>query len=155
MSSTIRRDVKAAIAAILQSVTGVSSVYTYSPRITSQVENPRIVVHLSKSKETRISESAPIGKKKIDFTAQLEIYAQDLTPDGAGQVSFEAVLDDIDVALRQNLTLGNPTINGGILLAAGLESIDTTVAPPMLATGSQTILLLAVKQFDVLVQVTG
>lgn len=144
----MRNDVKKAIQVAIQKATGVKSVYTRRQKITPQNAYPLVIVSLPKSRETRTTQQAPAGKKHIKYTAQLDIFNIDTTPDGSGQDSFEDVLDAIDDQLRKDPTFG------GAVLSAGIEHIDTTLAPPQLVDG-QNIALLSIKQFDVTVQVTG
>lgn len=142
----MREEIKAAIEAQLTGTAGLKAVYTHRPKI--QNAFPSVVIHLPKADETRVSATAPIGKKRIDFTAQLEIFTVDMTPDGSGQADFDVLLDAIDDKLRSDVTLG------GAVLASGIQYIKTVVAPPQLVNG-QNIALLAVKTFDVSVYVTG
>jgi hypothetical protein len=152
--NTIRRDVKQAIANELMTATGLKNVYTYRRKMNVATEYPFLVIALPKSKETALTMSRPLGRKKLEFTAQLEIYYQDASPDGSGQLVFDDLLDAIDIQLRSQPNLNSaPVGHSGIVLASAVEHIDTTVAPPQLI--GQAIAMLAVKQFDVTVQVTG
>jgi hypothetical protein len=144
----IRTNVKNAIQQTLQSTPGVVSVQTFRPKNTLPQQMPEVVIALASSKEERFTASAPIGKKLIKFTARLEIFNVDLSPNGSGQLDFDDLLDNIDIQLRKDPTLG------GAVLSATIEHITTTVSPPMLANG-QTVALAAMKTFDVTVQVTG
>lgn len=144
----MRNDVKNAIAAAVRKATGITTVYTYSQKITPQTAYPVCFVSLPKAHESRGTAQAPVGKKFIKYTAQLDIFNIDTSPTGSGQTTFEDLLDSIDFQLRQDPSLG------GVVLGAGIEHIDTTLAPPQLIDG-QNIVLLSIKQFDVLVQVTG
>lgn len=145
---SIRTDVKNAIQGIVENAAGVSKVYTFRPKRMDQVDMPAVIVSLVKSKETRLTASAPFGKKEIEYTAQLEITTVDVTPDGSGQLVFDDLLDAIDAELRKDPQLG------GIALGATVEYINTMVTPPQVV-GGQNIVLLAIKQFDVSVQVIG
>jgi hypothetical protein len=144
----MRNDVKNAIASAIQNAPGIRTVYTFSQKMTPQTAYPVAIVSLPKAHETRVSAQAPVGKKYIKYTAQLDIFNIDTTPNGTGQLAFEDLLDSIDSQLRLDPSLA------GVVLGAAIEHIDTTLAPPQLVDG-QNIVLLAVKQFDVLVQVTG
>lgn len=144
----MRNDVKKAIASAIQNTSGITSVYTFPRKINPQTTYPLAIISLPKSHETRATSQAPVGKKFIKYTAQLDIFNIDTTSDGSGQTAFEDLLDALDSQLRSDPTLG------GAVLAAAIEHIDTTLAPPQLIDG-QNIVLLAIKQFDVLVQVTG
>lgn len=144
----MRNDVKKAIQTALTGTRGINAIYTRRQKITPQNAYPLVIISLPKSHEIRKSQTAPIGKKHIKFTAQLDVFSVDTTPDGSGQDAFEDVMDAIDAQLRLD-----PTFAGAVL-AAGIEHIDTTLAPPTLVDG-QNIALLCVKQFDVTVQVTG
>lgn len=143
---SLREDLKNAVKNAISGVSGIQMIYTYRPKI--QNVFPAIVISLPRADETRISTAAPIGKKKITYTAQLEIFTIDQTPDGSGQIDYDRILDDIDYALRQQ-----PQLNG-MVLASAIEYIKTVVAPPQLVNG-QNIALLAVKTFDITVMVTG
>jgi hypothetical protein len=127
---------------------GVSKVFLYRPKERKQPELPSVVIQLSQSKETRASASAPIGKKYVHYTCTLEIFEIDMTPDGSGALAFDDMLDAIDDKLRTDPTLG------GVVLAATIEHITTTVAPPQLLDG-QAVALLALKSFDITVLTTG
>lgn len=142
----IRTQVKNAIKNLVASAAGVKAAYTYRPKNISTF--PVVVVHLRESNETRVSSPAPLAKKHIEFTALLEIIMYDFTPDGSGQLAFDDLLDAIDTQLRSDPTLG------GTVLASTIKYIKTNVAPPI-QTNGESILLQAVKQFDVTVQVTG
>jgi hypothetical protein len=142
----MRNDIKELVKTAISGVSGIAAVYTHRPKIQNQF--PAVVIHLPKADETRVSASAPIGKKKVVYTAQLEVFTIDQTPDGSGQVAFEDILDEIDIALRADPQFG------GAVLAAGVEYIKTVVAPPQLVNG-QNIAILAVKTFDITVMVTG
>lgn len=144
----MRNDVKNAIASAIQNTSGINTIYTYPRKINPQTTYPLAIVSLPKSHETRVTAQAPVGKKYIKYTAQLDIFNIDTTPDGSGQKAFEDLLDALDSQLRVDPTLA------GAVLGAAIEHIDTTLAPPQLVDG-QNIVLLAIKQFDVLVQVTG
>lgn len=141
-----RQDVKNAISNYLQNTPNVKYIGTFRPKQQSQF--PSIVISLPKSKETRRSGQAPYGKKFVRFTAQLEVFTTDVSPDGSGQLTFDDLCDSIDSMLRQDPTLG------GAVLSCAVEELNTTLAPPTLIQG-QTIGLLAIKTFDVTVQVTG
>lgn len=142
----LRQQIKNAIKTLVSGASGVQAVYTYRPKIMSTF--PAVVISLKQSNETRGTSPAPISKKFIEFTALLEISTLDKTPDGSGQLAFDDLLDAIDAQLRSDPTLG------GNALGSTIKYIKTTVAPPIKANG-EAILLAAVKQFDVLVQVTG
>jgi hypothetical protein len=144
----MRNDVKNAIKNALVNTSGVKTVDTRRRKITPQTLFPLVIISLPKSKETRVSAQAPLGKKNNKMVGRLEIFNVDVTPDGSGQDLFEDLLDAIDEQLRKDPTLG------GAVLSAGIEYIDTDVALPQLADG-QNVALFAVKQFDVTVQVTG
>lgn len=112
------------------------------------------IITLPKSKEKPLSETRPIGKKRLDFDVQLEIYDQDVTPDASGELAFDDMLDDIDDVLRSQPNLNGATVGStGVVLASAVEDIDTTVAPPM--DLGQAVSRMAVKQFTVTVQLTG
>lgn len=142
----IRQQVKEAIKTLVAQAPGVKAVYTYRPKYINTF--PAVVVSLKQSNETRAGSPAPIAKKIIEFTAQLEISMLDLSPDGSGQLVFDDVLDAIDEQLRTDPTLG------GTVLASTIKYIKTTTAPPV-KTNGEAVLLAAIKQFDVSVQVTG
>lgn len=144
---SIRQDVKNAIINVIKQTPNVALVAGYRPKLTTQQQFPAVFVALPKARETRRSASATFGKKHITFTAQLEVFTYDNSPDGSGQLSFDGLLDEIDNQLRKDPTLG------GAVLAATIEYINTTVAPPV--ANGQTLALLAIKQFDVTVEVIG
>lgn len=147
MSGT-RQSVKTAIQNVVKNATGVKTVKTFRPKLMVQTDLPMVVVSLAKSKETRLSASAPHGKKVIEYTAQLEISTVDVSNDGSGQLVFDDLLDAIDTQLRLDPTFG------GVALGATVEYINTVVSPPQVV-GGQNIILLAVKQFDFKVLVNG
>jgi hypothetical protein len=143
-----RKDVKVAIQGIIADATGLKKVFTFRPKLMQQTDFPSVVVSLVKSKETRLTASAPRGKKIIEYTAQLEISDIDLTPDGSGQLAFDDLLDAIDVELRKDPTLA------GVAIGATIDYINTMTTPPQIV-GGQNVVHMAVKQFDVTVQVTN
>jgi hypothetical protein len=142
----VRQTIKQALQTLLQNTPGIKAVNTYRRKLDNRF--PIITIYLPKSDETRASASAPLGKKFLKFTAQLEIFTIDQSTDGSGQLEFDDLLDAVDQQLRSDVTLG------GTVLASTIEFIKTNVSPPMLVNG-QNVALLAVKQFDITVQVTG
>lgn len=148
----IRTDLKNVIANKIRQVPDIKNVYTYFPRI--QYQTPGVIVALPQVEEVRATASAVNGKKHIKFTAQLSIQHIDNTPDGSGQLLFDSVLDKIDDVLRQDVTLGGALPGGGTIIASTVQFIRTKVAPPYLSDGN-VLTLLALKQFDVVVQITG
>lgn len=142
----IRNDIKNAIKNLVSQAAGVKAVYTYRPKLINTF--PAVVVSLKQSNEERAGSPAPLAKKHIEFVAQLEISMIDTSPDGSGQLAFDDVLDAIDEKLRSDPTLG------GTVLGSTIKYIRTNVAPPI-KTNGEAVLLAAVKQFDVTVQVTG
>jgi hypothetical protein len=143
-----RKDVKTAIQTAIQDATGIKKVFTFRPKLMQQTDFPSVVIALVKSKETRLTQSAPRGKKLIEFTAQLEISNIDLSNDGSGQLVFDDLLDAIDVELRKDPTLG------GVAIGATVDYINTITTPPQVV-GGQNVVHMAIKQFDVTVQVTN
>jgi hypothetical protein len=143
----MRNEVKEAIQNVLSNVPGVASIYGYRPNPKYITQFPTVIISIPKADEERLSASAPIGMKKVEFSAQIEIFAYDNSADGSGQQTFETLLDDIDAALR-----ANPTLNGSVL-SAGIDYLRTQVAAPQMV--NQSIALLAMKQFDVTVQISG
>jgi hypothetical protein len=143
-----RNTIKTAIQGIVQQATGVKSVFTYRPKLMQQTNMPAVVVNLAKSSETRLTMSAPNGRKQIKFTAQLEIASYDLSGDGSGQLAFDDLLDAIDTQLRKDPTLA------GTAIGATIEYINTVTAPPQVVGGTN-VMMMAIKTFDVCVQVTG
>jgi hypothetical protein len=143
-----RQDVKSAIKTTIADATGVKKVFTYRPKLMQQTDFPSVVISLPKSKEERLTQGAPYGKKIIEFTAQLEISTIDLSPDGSGQLGFDDLLDAIDAELRKDPTMG------GAVLSATVDHINTITTPPQIV-GGQNVVHLAIKQFDVSMQVTG
>lgn len=143
-----RQSVKNAIKATIQDAVGVKSVFLYRPKEQEETDFPSVVITLPKSKETRLTQSAPVGKKLIEFTAQLEVFTIDTTRDGSGALDFDDILDAIDAELRKDPTMG------ASVLSSTIDHITTNVAPATLVNG-QNIALMAIKQFDVTVQVTG
>jgi hypothetical protein len=142
----MRKSVKDAIKTSLSDVTQLKFIGTFRPKI--QNEFPACVISLPRADEKRASASAPIGKKRITYTAQLEIFTMDVTNDGSGALDFDDLLDAVDLALRKDVTLG------GAVLSSTIEYIRTSVSNPQLVNG-QTVALLAIKQFDVTVEVIG
>lgn len=142
----MRRQIKDAIKTLVQTATGVAEVYTYNPKL--KINFPVVVVNLRQAEEDRASSPAKQGKKRVEFVAQLEIQSIDTTPDSSGQLAFDDVLDAIDVALRSDYTLG------GVALASAIKYIKTVVAPPVKVNG-ETVVLGAIKTFDVTVQITA
>jgi hypothetical protein len=143
-----RQSVKNAIVNVVKNATGVKKVMTYRPKLMVQTDLPMVIVSLARSKEERLSASAPHGKKVIRFTAQLEISTIDVSNDGSGQLVFDDLLDAIDAQLRTDPTFG------GVALGATVEYINTATTPPQVV-GGQNIILLAVKQFDFAVLVNN
>lgn len=145
---TIRQDLKKTIQTTLQNTVGVGKVFTHRPKVMVQTDFPSIVINFPHTAEHRASANAPIGKKHIEFTAQLECATIDVSNDGSGQDEFDAFLDAIDDQLRKDPTLG------GTVLSAAVKEINTVTTTPQLVNG-QNIALLAIKEFDVTIQVTG
>lgn len=145
---SVRKDVKNAIQGIIQVAPGVKKVSTFRPKLLQQTDFPAVVISLPKAKETRLTASAPRGKKVIEFTAQLEISTVDLSNDGSGQLDFDDLLDAIDDELRKD-----PSLNG-VAIGATVDFINTITTSPQIV-GGQNVVLMAVKQFDVSVQVVG
>lgn len=147
MSGT-RNTVKNAIQSIVSQATGVKSVFTYRPKLMQQTNFPAVIVNIAKSNETRLTTNAPHGRKMIKFTAQLEISTVDLSADGSGQNDFDDILDNIDAQLRLDPMLG------GVAVGATVEYINTLCSPPQIVNGSNVVLM-AIKQFDVTVQISN
>lgn len=152
--NNVRTDVKNAVANVLKNITALKSVYTYRPKIDLQTQLPRVVVALPSVEEVRVSGPAPNGKKFVKFVVQLEISHIDVSNDGSGQLTFDSLLDQIDVQLRAQEPIGGDLPNGGSIIASTVEYIRTKVAQPYKVNG-QNLLLLAIKQFDLVVQITG
>lgn len=148
MTVSTRRGVKQAVANVISMAAGVKKVYLFRQKIQEAKNMPSVVVTIPKQRETRVSASAPNGKKRIEFTVQLELFTFDVTNDGAGALDFDDVLDAIDAKLRLDVTLG------GAVHASTVEYIQTTIMPPTMVQG-QTVALMALKAFDVSVYVTG
>jgi hypothetical protein len=143
-----RQDVKNAIKTAIADATGLKKVFTFRPKLMQQTDFPSVVISLSKSKEERLTQSAPRGKKVIEFTAQLEISTIDLSADGSGQLAFDDLLDAIDVEIRKDPSLA------GVAIGAAIDYINTVTTPPQIV-GGQNSVLMAIKQFDVTVQVNN
>lgn len=141
-----RRQIKSAIQTLVSQAAGVKAVYTYRPKLMNVF--PAVVISLKQSDETRASSPVYLAKKNIEFVAQLEITMIDTTPDASGQLAFDDVLDAIDAKLRSDVTLG------GTVLASGVEYIKTAVGPAVKADG-ENVVLTAIKQFDVRLQITA
>jgi hypothetical protein len=148
MTVILRRDVKTAVAELIGTVAGVKRSYTFRQKQQSQNDMPSVVVTIPKQRETRISASAPNGKKRIDFTVQLEVFTFDVSPDGSDSLIFDDLLDAMDASLRLDVTLG------GAVHASTVEHITTSVMPPTMVNG-QAVALMALKTFDVTVHTTG
>ncbi|WP_407310520.1 hypothetical protein [Desulfosporosinus sp. SB140] len=143
------KSVKLSIQAILQGVAGVKSVYTYLPRVQQGSLFPSIVITLEKVHEKVASMGNP-GRRQIHYVASL--YIQTIDPDPNGQAlqdRFDDMLDAIDVTLRANKDLG------GTVLKSAYESIDTDSFLPQEVAGSASMLMRAIKTFDVTVEITG
>jgi hypothetical protein len=145
-----RQDIKNAIQKALQgNVPNVKSVYIARQRITPNVVTPVITIYLPDDKENQVSSPAPLGKRRKNYTAVLEILMLDNNPKPeVGEAIFDNILDAVDVVLRQNFNLG------GVVDGSAIKDLETHVASPQLVEG-QTIFRLAIKKFDIVLTISG
>jgi len=110
---------------------------------------PVITIYLPDADEKIISGPAPIGKRRVEITALLEIIMFDQNPKPeVGEAIFDNILDSIDSALRLNYNLG------GVVAGSAIKSIKTHLGVPQLIEGL-TIFRVAIKKFDVTLNITG
>lgn len=145
----IRQDIKNAIQASLQSVTGVKKIFTARQKLTQNQNTPCITIYLPDVKENQQTSGIPQGKRKIELTGLLEVIMIDTNsvPE-IGEAAFDNILDEIDAAMRTNFTLQ------GYVNGAAIKNLETHVAAPQLVEG-QNILRIGLKKFDILLQITG
>ena len=145
-----RQDIKIAIQTALQgNVPNVKSVFTARQKITPNSQTPVITVYLPDDKESQVSSPAPLGKRRKEYTAVLEILMIDNNPvPETGEAIFDNILDAVDVQLRQNFNLG------GVVDGSAIKNLETHVASPQLVEG-QTVFRVGIKKFDVVLTITG
>lgn len=144
-----RQNIKNAIKSAITGVPGVKAVFTARQRITPNSQTPVITIYLPDEKEHQVSGPAPIGKRRIELTALLEVIMidQNAQPE-IGEAQFDDILDQIDVKLRQNFNLG------GVVDGSAIKNLETKVAAPQMIEG-QNIFRVAVKKFDIVLTLTG
>jgi len=145
-----RQDIKTAIKTALQgNVPNVKSVFTARQRLTPNSLSPVITIYLPDDKENQVSSPAPIGKRRKNYTALLEIIMIDANPlPETGEAIFDGILDSVDVVLRQNFNLN------GVVDASAIKDLETHVASPQMIEGN-TIFRVAIKKFDVVLTIQG
>jgi hypothetical protein len=148
--SNNRQDIKAAIKTALQgNVPNVKSVFTARQRLTPNSLTPVITIYLPDDKENQVSSPAPIGKRRKNYTALLEIIMIDANPlPETGEAIFDGILDDVDVVLRQNFNLG------GVVDGSAIKDLETHVATPQMVEGN-TIFRVGIKKFDMVLTIQG
>lgn len=144
-----RTSIKQSLQTVLQGVSGVKSVYTHLPRNQQGMNFPSIVIMVEKTKEKAVTMGNP-GRRRIVYTATLYIQTIDQNPDAdASQQAFDDLLDAIDTALRANKDLN------GTVLASAWEFIDTELFAPQFPGQGTGLLLRAIKDFDVWVEIVA
>lgn len=144
----IRQDVKNAIASSLQGVEGIRAIFTARQKITQNQQTPVITIYLPDVKESALT-GLPAGKRRIEMTALLEIIMIDTNPKPEdGEAEFDAILDTIDIHLRQHFTLD------GVVNGSAIKNLQTHVAAPQLMDG-QNIFRACIKKFDVSLTIAG
>lgn len=145
----IRQDIKNAIQTCLQGTPGIKAVFATRQRVTQNQQTPCITVYLPDAKEEAVASGIPLGKRRIEFTAILEILMVDVnvTPE-AGEEQFDNMLDEIDMKLRASFTLN------GVVAGSAIKNLETHVSAPQLVEG-QSIFRVAIKKFDITVNVVG
>jgi hypothetical protein len=149
-----RTAVKQALKTVLQSVTGIKTVYTNLPRQQPPNAFPSVVITMEKAHEEAVTKGDP-GRRWIHYTVTLYIQSIDANPDEiASQQAFEDLLDAIDTALRANKQLTGYTGDGQMLMSAW-KYIDTDIFQPQIAGNGQAVTMRAIKTFDVVVEIIG
>ena len=145
-----RQDIKSSIKSALDgNVPNVKSVFTARQRITPNSLTPVITVYLPDDKENQVSSPAPLGKRRKNYTAVLEIIMIDNNPTPeTGEAIFDGILDSVDVVLRQNFNLN------GVVDGSAIKNLETHVASPQMVEG-QTIFRVAIKKFDIVLTIQG
>lgn len=144
-----RQNIKTSIQTALQGIPNVKAVYTARQRLTPNSMTPVITIYLPDVTEHIVSGSAPIGKRRLEFTALLEIIMFDQNPKPeAGEAIFDNILDTIDTKLRTSYNLG------GVVDGSAIKNLETHIGAPQMVEG-QTIFRVGVKKFDVTLTITG
>jgi len=108
-----------------------------------------ITIYLPDNKENQVSAPAPLGKRRLNYTALLEIIMIDNYPKAEdGEKIFDDILDAIDVQLRLNFNLG------GVVDGSAIKDLETHTSAPQMIEGN-TIFRVGVKKFDVVMTVHG
>jgi hypothetical protein len=145
-----RQAIKTAIQTALQgNVPNVKSVFIARQRLTPNSLTPVITVYLPDDKENQVSSPAPLGKRRKNYTALLEIIMIDNSPKPEdGEAIFDGILDNVDVVLRQNFNLN------GVVDGSAIKDLETHVASPQMIEGN-TIFRVGIKKFDVALTIHG
>lgn len=110
---------------------------------------PSIVVTIGNQAEKVYAMGNP-GRRHIRYEVTLFIQTIDPNPnEQASQDSFDDFVDAIDTQLRSDKTLG------GTVLYSAQDKIDTEVFGPEVAGQGVSILLRAMKTFDVVLEIIG
>ncbi|GEM_PF-4475789 len=145
-----RQAIKNAIKTALNgNIPNVKSVFTARQRLTPNSLTPVITIYLPDNKENQVSAPAPLGKRRLNYTALLEIIMIDNYPKAEdGEKIFDDILDAIDVQLRLNFNLG------GVVDGSAIKDLETHTSAPQMIEGN-TIFRVGVKKFDVVMTVHG
>lgn len=145
-----RQNIKTAIQTALSgNVPNVKAVFTARQRVTPNSLTPVITVYLPDDKENQVSSPAPLGKRRKNYTALLEIIMIDNYPKAEdGEAIFDNILDAIDVVLRQNFNLG------GVVDGSAIKDLETHISAPQMIEGN-VIFRVAVKKFDIAITIHG
>jgi len=130
-----RQNIKTAIQTALSgNVPNVKAVFTARQRVTPNSLTPVITVYLPDDKENQVSSPAPLGKRRKNYTALLEIIMIDNYPKAEdGEAIFDNILDAIDVGLRQNFNLG------GVVDGSAIKDLETHISAPQMIERERNI----------------
>ena len=110
---------------------------------------PVITIYLPDTDDKVTSGPAPIGKRRIEITALLEVIMFDQNPKPEdGELIFDNILDSIDTQLHLNYNLG------GVVGGSAIKGIQTHLGVPQMVEG-QTVFRVAIKKFDITLNITG
>lgn len=104
-----------AVQTVLNTVSGIGTVYTYEPLLIAPDVYPYAVIHVQQTHEYRHGLGGAVGKKYVDYTVSARIHTVSHAPEDSvqGQAAFHTLLDAIRAAYRSNQSLGGATLRFG------------------------------------------